>query len=194
MNLIIIQSSPNEDGLTAACAAAAAEGAQQAGACVEIVNLNDASVGMCQACGSGWGQCLTAHECQVEDGFQALHQQVIAADGLVIVTPVYWGEMSESAKALTDRLRRCEATRERELGGSRLTSKPYIAVAAAGGSGNGTITCLGSMERWGQHISARVFDLIPVNRWTRAHKLDCIRAAAYELVISSGGSNPGENR
>lgn len=182
MNLIIIQCSPNKDGLTAACAAAAAEGARQAGAAVEEVNLNEAQVGMCQACERGWGTCRTEHECQVADGFQALHQRVIAADGLILVTPVYWGEMSESAKALTDRLRRCEATRDRQLGGSKLSGKPYIAVAAAGGSGNGTMTCLGSMERWGQHVSARVFDLIPVNRWTRGYKIECIRAAAGELV------------
>lgn len=184
MNLIIIQCSPNDDGLTAACAAAVAEGARQAGATVEPVKLNDASVGMCQACERGWGTCRTEHECQVLDGFQALHQRVIAADGLVIVTPVYWGEMSESAKAFTDRLRRCEATRDRDSGGSMLSGKPYIAVAAAGGSGNGTMTCLGSMERWGQHVSARIFDLIPVNRWTRPYKLDTIRAAAYEMVKS----------
>jgi multimeric flavodoxin WrbA len=182
MNLIVIQSSPNDDGLSSACASAAAQGARQAGATVEEVELNGLKVGMCQACDRGWGECSSNHECQVEDGFQALHQRILAADGLVIVTPVYWGEMSESAKALTDRLRRCEATRDREAGGSRLGGKPYIAVAAAGGSGNGTITCLGSMERWGQHVSARVFDLITVNRWTREYKLDCIQAAVCALV------------
>lgn len=182
MNLIIIQCSPNDDGLTAACATAAAQGARQAGAQIEFIKLNEANVGMCQACDRGWGTCLPEHACQVEDGFQALHQHINAADGLVLVTPVYWGEMSESAKALTDRLRRCEATRDKALGGSKLAGKPLIAVAAAGGSGNGTMTCLGSMERWGQHIGMRVFDLIPVNRWTRAHKLDCIRAAASEMV------------
>jgi multimeric flavodoxin WrbA len=185
MNLIVIQTSPNDDGLTAACASAAAQGARQAGATVEEVKLNELKVGMCQACERGWGECMSKHECQVEDGFQALHQRILAADAIVMVTPVYWGEMSESAKALTDRLRRCEATRDREAGGSKLAGKPYIAVAAAGGSGNGTITCLGSMERWGQHVGARVFDLIAVNRWTREYKLDCIRAAAQEMAGSS---------
>ena len=115
MNLIILQCSPNEDGLTAACASAAADGARQAGASVEEVKLNDSQVGMCQACGHGWGQCQSGHECQVPDGFQALHQRVLSADGLVLVTPVYWGEMSESAKAFTDRLRRCEATRDARI-------------------------------------------------------------------------------
>ena len=55
MHLIIIQCSPNDDGLTAACASAAAVGARQAGASVEEVKLNSAHVGMCQACERGWG-------------------------------------------------------------------------------------------------------------------------------------------
>jgi multimeric flavodoxin WrbA len=179
MDILVFSASPNKDGLTAACAAAAVEGARQAGGHAEEVRLNDLQIGMCQACGNGWGTCLPDHECQVEDDFQALHARVCQADAYVLVTPVYWGEMSESAKAFTDRLRRCEATRG---DGSALSGKPAIAVAAAGGSGNGTITCLLSMERWLQHVQARVFDLIPVKRWTRAHKLVTIREAARAMA------------
>ena len=184
MHIILIQTSPNHDGLTAACAQAAFEGVRQAGADIDTVRLNDLPVGVCQACNQGWGTCQSEHICQIQDGFQALHEQIASADGLILVTPVYWGEMSESAKSLTDRLRRCEATRQaaREGSGSRLEGKPFIAVAAAGGSGGGMITCLASMERWGQHVRARTWDLIPVNRWSRAYKLDCIRAAAYEMA------------
>ena len=179
MKIIIISSSPNKDGLTAACADAAIEGIVKAGGEAELVNLNELKVGMCQACDNGWGTCLELHECQVLDDFQSLHQRTCSADGLVLVTPVYWGEMSESAKAFTDRLRRCEANRDEE---SALCRKPVLAVAAAGGSGGGMITCLGSMERWIQHVRARTFDLLPVNRWSRQYKLDTIRAAAKALV------------
>jgi multimeric flavodoxin WrbA len=179
MNVIVISSSPNRDGLTAACAAAAVEGVRLAGGRAEEVRLNDLQVGMCQACDNGWGTCLARHECQLEDDFQALHARVLEADAYVIVTPVYWGEMSESAKAFADRLRRCEATGGDESG---LSGKPAIAVAAAGGSGNGTVTCLLSMERWLQHVNARVFDLIPVKRWTREHKLVAIYEAARGMV------------
>jgi multimeric flavodoxin WrbA len=179
MNVLVLSASPNKDGLTAACAAAAVEGARQAGGHAEEVRLNDLQVGMCQACDNGWGTCLKDHECQVEDDFQALHGRIRQADACVLVTPVYWGEMSESAKAFTDRLRRCEATRGDE---SDLAGKPAIAVAAAGGSGNGTITCLLSTERWLQHVQARAFDLIPVKRWTRAHKLVAIREATQAMV------------
>ena len=179
MKVLVIHSSPNRDGLTAACAAAAAAGAREAGAEVEEVRLNDLDVGMCQACDNGWGTCLKEHECQVEDDFQALHARICAADALVLVTPVYWGEMSESAKALTDRLRRCEATRTDE---SCLAGKPVLAVAAAGGSGGGMITCLLSMERWVQHLRASTWDLLPVNRWSREYKLTAIRSAAQAMV------------
>ncbi len=178
MKILVIHSSPNDDGLTAACASAAAAGLVQAGGVVEEVCLNDLKVGMCKACDNGWGTCLEEHECQELDDFQALHAQVHQADGLVLVTPVYWGEMSESAKAFTDRLRRCEANRD---GGSALEGKPVLAVAAAGGSGGGMITCLGSMERWIQHMHGRVFDLIPVNRWSREYKLETIRSAARAM-------------
>jgi len=178
MKVMVIGSSPNTDGLTAACAAAAMEGLRQAGAEAEEVHLNELNVGMCRACDNGWGTCLEEHHCKEEDGFQALHARMLEADAYVLVSPVYWGEMSESAKALTDRLRRCEATREL----SGLSDKPVIAVAAAGGSGGGMITCLGSMERWIEHVGARTWDLIPVNRWSREYKLVAIREAARAMA------------
>jgi multimeric flavodoxin WrbA len=179
MNVIAISASPNKDGLTAACVAAAVEGVQQAGGSAVEVRLNDLQIGMCEACDNGWGTCLPDHKCQVEDDFQALHTQVLQADACMLVTPVYWGEMSESAKAFADRLRRCEATRG---DGSGLSGKPVIAVAAAGDSGNGMITCLLSMERWIEHVRARNFDLIPVNRWSREYKLVAIHEAARAMV------------
>jgi len=188
MNVIVLSSSPNKDGLTAACASAAVEGVCLAGGHAEEVRLNDLRIGLCQACNNGWGTCRPDHECQVEDDFQALHTRVRRADGYVIVTPVYWWEMSESAKAFTDRLRRCEATLGHE---SRLFGKPVIAVAAAGGSGKGMITCLLSMEHWIQHVRARVYDLFPVNRWSREYKLVAIREAAQAMVREAMGETSG---
>ncbi len=184
MKILVIYSSPNQDGLTAACASAAAEGICSAGCEAEEFCLNNLKIDQCHACNNGWGTCLAEHRCQEEDDFQSLHAHLAPADGYVLATPVYWGEMSESAKAFTDRLRRCEATQEE--GKSILFKKPVIAVAAAGGSGRGMITCLGSMERWIQHVQGRVFDLIPVNRWSREYKLAAIRAAGQAMASELG--------
>jgi multimeric flavodoxin WrbA len=178
MNALILSASPNKNGLTAACAAAAQAGFRQAGLSAEIICLNDLQISRCQACDDGWGTCLNEHLCRVSDDFQALHAHSLQAGFLALVTPVYWGDLSESAKAFTDRLRRCEATRGAESG---LRGKPVLAVAAAGGSGNGMITCLASLERWIEHLGARKFDFIAVNRWNRVYKLEAIRAAARAL-------------
>lgn len=181
MKIVVLSASPNTDGLTAACARAALEGAAGAAERVDAreIRLNGAGVGLCRACGNGWGTCRTEHRCQVEDGFQEIHRRVVEADALVLVTPVYWGEMSESAKAFTDRLRRCEASAGEA---SRLKGKPVIAVAAAGGSGGGLVSCLGSMERLIQHLRTRQFDLVSVNRWNREHKIQAIAASSAAMV------------
>jgi multimeric flavodoxin WrbA len=188
LRIVVLSASPNTDGLTAACARAAVEAAAGAAAGVDAreIRLNDAGVGRCRACGNGWGTCWTEHRCQIEDGFQAIHRQVVEADALVLVTPVYWGEMSESAKAFADRLRRCEASAGNA---SRLKDRPVIAVAAAGGSGGGLVSCLGSMERLILHLGARPFDLVSVNRWNRQEKIRAIGESAAAVVRGDGRGN-----
>jgi multimeric flavodoxin WrbA len=182
MEVLVFSSSPNLDGLTMACANAATEGIRQAGSNVKGIRLNDLQIGSCEACDNGWGTCQESHLCEVLDDFQAVHDHTLKADAYVFVTPVYWGDLSESMKAFTDRLRRCEATRGEQSG---LAKKPVLMVAAAGGSGNGMITCLSSLERWIEHVRARKWDFIPVNRWNRAYKLDTIRFAAKRMVLDT---------
>ncbi len=183
MRIIVLSSSPNTDGLTAACVRAAMDGARREGAHASEIRINDADIGMCKACDNGWGTCRDEHRCKVEDGFQQAHLAIVESDALVLVTPVYWGEMSESAKALTDRLRRCEATAGEN---SRLRGKPVIAVAAAGDSGNGVVSCLASMERLIQHVGAQRFDMISVNRWNREYKLGTIGQSAAAMARGMG--------
>ncbi|CAA7600229.1 NADPH-dependent FMN reductase [Acididesulfobacillus acetoxydans] len=179
MKVMILTCSPNIEGLTAACGSAAKTGAEAAGAQVDMVNLNRLKIGHCQACGNGWGPCRNEHECQVQDDFQSLHVSMADADAFVLITPVYWGDMSESAKAFTDRLRRCEAFRNDR---TFLQDKPFLAVAAAGGSGNGLTSCLTSMERFLMHVKAEKFDLIGITQRSRGYKLDTIHAAARQMV------------
>ena len=113
--------------------------------------------------------------------FSSLQQKAACVDGLIIITPVYWGEPSEAHKAFFDRLRRCEAT-ARDM--SRLHGKPAVCVAAAGGSGGGTLTCLMQMEQALRPMSAVLRDRIAITRFTRDVQLDAIQAAARSLAMS----------
>ena len=181
MKVTIFTSSPNQDGLTAACGREAEHSAIKTGAEVLYIDLNDMDVGKCSACGNGWGNCRNNHTCQVQDGFQKIHELISGSDMFVVVTPVYWGEMSESAKAFFDRLRRCEALKKEA---SLMYGKPVIAVAAAGGSGNGTLTCLESMERLFKHVGATIFDLISITQKSRSYKADTISASVKAMILS----------
>jgi len=176
---IVISASPNSDGLTAACANAALEGIHAAGAETTHFDLCKMHLERCRQCGNGWGRCWSEHTCIIEDDIHALQAALATAEGVVLITPVYWGEMAESAKSVFDRIRRCEAIRGEE---SALAKTPMIAVAAAGGSGGGLTSCLASMERLIQHMRGQVQDLIGVTQRNRTYKIDAIRAAAKTLA------------
>ncbi len=189
MSILVVASSPNKDGLTAECAQAACGGIRSAGMEADLLWLNDEDVGVCQACGRGWGTCRDEHVCQVEDDFQGLHRRAAAAEGYVLVNPVYFGQLSESAKAFFDRLRRCEATRG---GDSALAGKPAIAVAAAGGSGGGTVSCLDEANRLFSHLRCNVFDLITVTRKSRTYKPEAVRRAAAGMAATLSQTDNGK--
>ena len=149
MKVLIITCSPNEDGLTETCGKAAKKGLEEGRGEAVMVRLNDLALSKCQACNSGWGSCHEEGICQVADDFQNLHTLVGEVDGFIVVTPVYWWDMSEPAKAFFDRLRRCEAMKEN----NKVQDKPFICVAAAGGTGFGTTNCLASMEKIFLHMN-----------------------------------------
>jgi multimeric flavodoxin WrbA len=102
------------------------------------------------------------------------------AEAYVWVTPVYFGEPSEVFKAFFDRLRRCEATAS---GGttSALAGKPVLCVAAAGGTGNGAVTCLSHLERLAKQLGAVPWDFIAVTQKTREYQLETIHDAMVAM-------------
>jgi len=173
MKVLIVTSSPNEKGLTAACGQAAKQGVVDGKSPARVINLNEFRIQRCAVCDNGWGPCLTKHRCRLEDDFSQIQDMFNEAEGFVFVTPVYFGEPSETFKAFFDRLRRCEATKKNG-GKSVLSDKPAVCVAAAGGSGNGTVHCLGEMERLVNRLSGRGFDYIPITQRTREYQLETI--------------------
>ncbi|MGI5819284.1 MAG: flavodoxin family protein [Armatimonadota bacterium] len=181
MRIVALHTSPNDDGLTASLARAAADGAAGAGAETELIKLTDFDVASCGQCGNGWHKCREEGWCVIEDQFAEVRAKVLEADGWVLVTPVYFGDLSESAKSFTDRLRRCNVGAK----GEGLADKPVIGVAAAGGSGRGTATCLLALDRLFGHISAEIADLITVTRRSAEYKREAVRAAARAMVESA---------
>ncbi len=179
MLILAIQTSPNSDGLTATMAKEVIEGAELAGADTRLIELRSLDLHSCLACENGWGRCAREQKCIIEDDFELVRKQMGQAAGIVISTPVYFGEVSEITKNFFDRLRRCElGLREN----SPLRGKPVIGISAAGGSGGGVVTALEQLERYFRVLAMQVFDLITVTQLSRGHKCLMAEQAGKALV------------
>ncbi len=187
MKIMVITSTPNIEGLTESCASAAEKGIEMGNSEAIMVRLNDLNILKCDACDHGWGICLDG-KCKLEDDFEVVHKAMGAVDGFVVVTPVYFQEMSESAKTFFDRLRRCEANFFTPEIINKIQNKPFICVAAA--TGGGTLPCLISMERLFFHLNKMDhknitnYDYIGVTQNNKDYMLKAIEAAAFKMFKS----------
>jgi multimeric flavodoxin WrbA len=177
MKILAIQTSPNHDGLTAETAKRVIIGAKSAGHETELINLNDEIIKKCKACDGGWGQCRREGTCILEDNLAGIMDKILAADALVFTTPVYWWDISESAKTFLDRMRRIET----HHGFKQYSKKPYIGIACAGGSGNGAARALYLLEEYLKRIGFKNYDLVTVNQANRMHKLPMLEEAGKNL-------------
>lgn len=169
--VVVLWSSPNQDGLTASAKNQFVNGLREAGTEVREVCLNRQKLEHCRACGNGWGTCNKTGSCVIQDDFAGIYQALKDADGIAWVSAVYWSDTTECFKAFFDRLRRCDATRNHFL-----AEKRCVLIACAGGTGRGTLECMTQMERGLTHMGMRVCDRISVVRYNR----DYILPALYE--------------
>ena len=179
MKVLGIQSSPNTDGLTASLCTSALQGAESAGAETDLVHLRKLEIGACLACEDGWGICRSEARCITEDDLQGLRQRIGEAEGIILSTPVYFGEVSEVTKSFFDRLRRCEVTLGED---SPIHGTVGIGITAAGGSGGGAVSALAMLERYFQFVGIVPFDLISVTRRSQEYKVPMAEYAGKKLV------------
>jgi len=178
MKVVAVQSSPNLDGLTSSLAQAILKGAKAEGGEIELIHLNRLDIKACIACEDGWGRCRKEGICTLEDGFQSLNEKIAKSDALVFATPVYWHDLSESAKIFLDRLRRCETGK----GFKTFMGKKAIGIASAGGSGRGAVRALYNLEDYLRRLGFDIFDLVPVTRFSKDHKLEMLEKAGRRLI------------
>ena len=177
MRIIALNASPNQEGLTALCAQAVLAGGQEAGAQVRLIHLCDLDLRVCQACENGWGQCRREGRCIQQDDFAQVREEILAADAWVLATPVYFGEPSEIARVLLDRLRRCNTGPE----GGQLQGKDFLGICAAEARAGDRRVRRKPRAHQRTHGDG-LADLILVTRRTKLYKVDCLKAAGKALV------------
>ena len=180
MKILAVVGSRNPEGRTASAIAALFDGVAAAGGQGEKVFLTESRIERCRQCGeSGWGLCREEGRCVIEDEFAVLVNKLREADACVFATPVYFGDLSESARAFLDRLRR--VTRH-DKGKKGIAGKPAVGICVAGGGGGGAPVCAVSLEKVLSTCGFEVVDMIPVRRQNLDMKKDVLRIVGKWLT------------
>jgi multimeric flavodoxin WrbA len=125
MKILGISGSPRKNGVTVAMLETTLGAAMGEGAETELFSVAGKNIQGCDGC---WA-CTTTGKCHIQDDMQELYEKMLAADGIIFGTPVYFYGMTAQAKAVMDRsilFGHAEKT---------LTNKPAGVVVCAGSLG-----------------------------------------------------------
>lgn len=103
MNVLILFASPRPEGNTAQLLRPFAEELTAAGHTVETVSLYDRHIEPCRAC-RRCQQDWSIFGCRCDDDVQAVFDKILAADLIVLASPIYSWYCTPPMKALLDRL------------------------------------------------------------------------------------------
>jgi multimeric flavodoxin WrbA len=98
-NILVLSASPRKSGNSDLLCDQFMFGAREAGNQVEKIYLSDKEIGYCTGCES----CYTSHKCVQKDDMAEVLEKMIAADVIMMATPVYFYTMNAQMKTLIDR-------------------------------------------------------------------------------------------
>ena len=99
MKIVVLEGSPNKNGSSHLLADCFRRGAEEAGHRVEIVDTAYADIHPCTGC----VHCGYEGPCVQKDDVEGIRRQLLAADMVVFVTPLYYYGMSAQLKTMVDR-------------------------------------------------------------------------------------------
>ena len=171
---------PNKIGLTFSCVEVCEKELKEKGIETEHICINKKKINKCFACGKrGWGICGDKHICVQKDDFNDIYHHMSDFDAYIFVTPVYFHEMSESAKTFFDRLKRCDAFNDN----SKIKGKKIICIACAGGSGSGTEETLKSFDTLSYFIRTEMVGRIPVTKFDFNAQKEEIKDSINKITV-----------
>ena len=103
MYILGINGSPRENGNTQVFLDMVLRRSSELGAETKSIWLGDRSIKGCRAC---YG-CVEAKRCVVEDDFQAVFEEIMKADAVILGSPTYHASVTADMKALLDRAGFC---------------------------------------------------------------------------------------
>ena len=99
-NILILEGSPRPNGNSSVLSSEFARGAQEAGHTVEILRVSRKKIAGClgcSACARNGGICVQ------KDDMQEVREKMLAADVIVLASPIYYYSMTGQLKTVIDR-------------------------------------------------------------------------------------------
>ncbi len=137
VKIIGIIGSPRKNGNTAYLVEKALESAKDAGADVESFHLGTMKIEPCNACDI----CKMAGECPKDDDINEILSKLQKAHGVIIGSPVYFGNVTSQLKMLIDRSRPLRAD-------FKLLDKVGGAIAVGGSRNGGQETTIAAIHEF----------------------------------------------
>lgn len=162
--VLIISSSPRRGGNSDLLCDEFAKGAENAGHTVEKIALREKTVHYCNGC----GVCYAGKGCPLKDDMPEILDRMIAADVIVLASPIYFYTMCGQLKTMIDRC----CSRYSEITGKEFY---YILTAAdpmpdamdrAVAEFQGLLYCLDDSQERGMICAVGVMDKGDVKRKT----------------------------
>ena len=100
MHILALNGSPRKGGNTQVLLEAVLDGIRGPGNEIEVFRLNDLNYRACQNCGG----CTKTGKCVLDDDMSPLYEKLLAADGIVVASPIYFYGVSAQTKTFLDRL------------------------------------------------------------------------------------------
>ena len=154
MKVLLVNSSPHENGCTFTALSEAAKRLNEHGIETEIFQVGSGPVHSCAACGGcarTRGACVFTDDCVNE-----LIQKAAACDGLVIGSPVHYASASGAITAVMDRLF--------YAGGGALRGKPGAAVVSCRRAGS-----TAALDQLQKYFPIAGMPLVPSQYWPMVH-------------------------
>ena len=98
--VLILEGSPRRNGNSAILSEEFARGAKEAGGDVEKVWITGKKIAGCLGCN---GCYRNGGECVLKDDMAEIREKMLAADVIVLVSPIYFYSMTAQMKAVIDR-------------------------------------------------------------------------------------------
>lgn len=98
-NILILSGSARKGGNSDTLCDEFMRGAEKAGHKVEKIRIAEKHINFCTGCGA----CNTTHKCVQKDDMSEVLDKMLAADVIVMATPVYFYAMNGQMKTLIDR-------------------------------------------------------------------------------------------